>query len=79
MNSIKFIDKRGRNVELSKPYGSGGNSYHLNVNGYHYGQIVKNSGGEWIAYPNKRGEELPKSYWDALIRWIYENEQNAKG
>lgn len=77
MKGIKFIDRKGRSVELSKPYGGGGGFYNLIVNGYYYGQIVRYAGNEWVAYPNKGGEELPKAYWDALIRWIEENDHKA--
>ena len=77
MDGIKFTDRRGRNVELSKPHGGGGNSYYLTVDKYHYGQIVKVLGGKWIAYPNSN--DLSQAYWDALVKWIEENEKQADG
>lgn len=73
MNGIKFTDRKGRSVELSKPNGAGGNSYYVTVDRYHYRQIVKVLGGEWIAYPNN--SDLPKTYWDALVEWVKENER----
>jgi|GEM_PF-3379285 len=76
MDGIKFIDKMGRNVELSKPYGAGGDSYHVTVNRFHYGQIVRYAGEEWIAYPNSN--DLPKAYWDALVRWVEDNERKEE-
>jgi hypothetical protein len=72
MTGIKFTDRRGRKVELSKPHGAFGNTYYLTVNNRHYGQIVKVLGGVWVAYPNSK--DLPSEYWDALIRWIEEAE-----
>ena len=76
MDGIKFTDKRGREVEVFKPHGAGGNSYYVTVNRYHYGQIVRVSGGEWVAYPNS--QDLPSAYWDALVKWVTEYEESKK-
>ena len=76
MDGINFIDRRGRNISLSKPVGAGGNCYYLTVDNYHYGQIVQVLGGKWIAYPTT--DKLPTAYWDALVKWIEENEGEQK-
>lgn len=70
-----FTDSRGRGVEISAPPGAAG-SYHVYVNMYFYGQIVKTmgEGGEkWRAYPNNN--LLPPAYWDKLVSWVEANEQ----
>ncbi|MBS0027094.1 hypothetical protein [Chitinophaga hostae] len=46
------------------------------MNRYHYGQIVRVSGGEWVAYPNS--QDLPSAYWDALVKWVTEYEEGKK-
>ena len=75
MNGIKFTDKRGRKCDLSKPLGAGG-VYYLSVDNYHYGQIVQVLGGKWMAYPTT--DKLSTAYWDALVKWVEENEGEQK-
>ncbi|NLR67887.1 hypothetical protein HGH92_26520 [Chitinophaga varians] len=79
MDGIKFTDRRGRIVEVSKPHGAGGNSYYVTVNRFHYGQIVRVLGGEWVAYPNS--DDLPPAYWNALVDWVSdrENKKDEEG
>lgn len=74
MDGIQFTVKRGRKVDLRKPHGAWGNTYYLTVNNYHYGQIVEVLGGKWVAYPNN--QELPKEYWDALVKWVEDAEKD---
>lgn len=52
---LKFTDSLGRKVELTTPMGNGGGGYHIYIDRYYLGQIIKRQ-GQWQAFSQNNGK-----------------------
>jgi hypothetical protein len=70
--ALELKDKKGRQLTVYQPAGAGG--YHVLLDNMYHGQIVHCLYNGWRAVPNN--DSLSKAYWDKLVEWVKEYEQN---